>query len=568
MRLFGSHPRHGKKRSWLLLFMLAVMGTLIIPPIMTLIQMSIHRWDGLEMGPLSLENFRVVFIDGFQAVVASSLVYALGSSAIALVFGTALAWVVERTDAPHKALTYAVCFVTFAVPGVVKVIGWILLLGPNAGLLNLVFKSLAGVSFNIFSLAGMIMVESIVWIPIVFFLMSASFKSLDPTLEEAAEMCGAKRWDVFARITFRLAWPSVLAALFLSLIRTLESFEVPTLIGIPAGIDVFTTVIYRAVKGKITPAYGVASAYGILLTLLILVCFPAYLKITAQADRYATITGKAYRPRVLKLGRYRPMAGIGVLAVNGLLLLPLLMLLWVSFQRYHGRVTLASLKRLTLDHYRESLSDVTIISAFTNTFLISALAACAVAVLAALTAWLVLRTHYRSRFILDLLVSTPLILPGVVAGIAFLRTYVNFSLLPIYGTVWLLVLAFAVKYLPFGMRYCYSGLVAIHRELEEVALVSGAPLWRSLMLVVAPLMMPAIFSAWVFTFLHSSRELSIAVFLSSPTTSVIAVRILSLWQDGQVTELSAFSIVVVTVMVLASLMLRRLGAARFGQMAS
>lgn len=546
--------------AWLALGVGAVILVLVIPPLVVLVSASFHRSAGLQEGPLSLDNYRNIFGQDTLNLIKNSLIYAIGSTGVAVIAGVGLAWLVERTTAPFKGAVYFAAFIGLGVPGIVNVIGWILLFGPNAGMINSLAEQL-GLGqplFDIFSMGGMIMVEGLAWTPVVFLLMATPFKYMDPSLEEAGLMSGANRRQIFWRITIRLAWPSALAALILSIIRTLESFETPALIGIPGGIRVLTTEIYLQVTSGLISDYGEASAYSVILILIVMVLLRLYNRQTAHAERFATVTGKGYRPGLVDLGRWRYLGGFVCLSALVIVLLPLAAMAWTSFLPYAQGVSTGSFGQLTTANYTTAFQDSGIIQVMANTLIVGGLSALLVMLLALLTAWVIIRTRTRGRGILDFLASIPLVIPGVVAGIAILRTYMNFPI-PVYGTLFILVIAFVMRYLPYGMRYAVSGILQMHSDLEESAEVSGASLFTRLRRIVLPLCMPALLGGFTFALLNSSSQLAIPLLLSGPDSKVISVSIFDLYQNGQITELAAFSISVTAIIVALSFITYRFG---------
>lgn len=548
-------PPLPQAETWVATVVGSLLVILVVPPLVFLVSTSMHSWDGLRPGPVSLENFQGILSDGVASLelLKNSLIYAGGSTAIAIVAGSGLAWLVERTNTPGKGAIYVAAFVSLAVPGVISVIGWILLFGPDAGLINTLAHriGLEGGFFDIFSMGGMVLVESLSWTPVVFLLMVTPFKFMDPSLEEAGLVSGASRWTVFRRITIRMALPSALAALMLSLIRTLESFEAPALIGIPGGVKVLTTEIYLQIKSGLVPEYGSASAYAVILIVLVAVLLWGYSRQTASGERFATVTGKGFRPAVVDLGRLRIVGGIISWATLLLVLAPLLVLVWASLLPYYRTVSWEALQSLTLDNYASALGRSGIVRSVGNTLVVSVVSGVAVMAISLGAAWVMARTSIRGRRGLDLLASLPLVVPGVVAGIAVLRTYIA-SPIPVYGTIWILAIAFTMRYLPYGMRYAHAGIVQMHPDLEDSARTSGAAFWARIRRVVLPLTLPAMAGGFIFTFLNSSSQLAIPLLLSGPDSQVISVAIFDLYQNGAVTELAAFSVVVTAAIVALS----------------
>lgn len=541
--------RESRGRYVLFFALLAIICLLVFPPIWTLLTTSFHAWDGFIRGDLSLENYASIFdADATYIIILDSVVFALGSSALALIIGTTLAWLTERSNAPFRGVVFVAVFVSFAIPGVVQTIGWVLLLGPRTGVINVVAQSIPGISgpiFDIFSMGGMILVDGVGWAPVVFLLMVPAFQSMDPSLEEAALVGGASPYRAFRTVTFALARPSVLAALLLAVIRSLEAFETPAVLGIPAGIRVLTTEVYRQMKsGGIAPTYGRASAYAVLMFALVLILLWVYTRATKASRKFATITGKGFRPHRADLGRFRWLGGVACLALPAITILPILLLFWASFLPFYAGFSQEAFNTVSLDNYREVLSHPIIFRSVFNTLRVGLITATVATFLTFLVAWVVVRTRVRGRGLLDQIAIFPFVIPGIVAGVAVSRTYVNVSL-PIYGTFLIIVIAYLLLGLPYGMRFAHAGLVKIHSELEESAAVSGAGLARIMLTIIAPLMMPALFAGWIYIFLFSVRHLSSAVLLAGPGNEMLAVTILELWENGQITVLGALSMIII-----------------------
>lgn len=525
--------------------LLIILSYLVIPPLYFTIQSSFYVTRGFEPARLSLDYYTdILTTEGTATMLLNSLQFALGGSLIALVFGTLLAWIVERTNTPFKNMAYLSAFVSFAIPGIIKVIGWILLLGPEAGLINMWARDLLGLKvspFNFFSMGGMIFIEGLVWTPVVFLFMAAPFRSMDPALEESASMSGAGVGKTFYHITLRLALPSVLSVLLLTFVRAIEAFEIPALVGIPGGITVLTTEIYLKLQSGLLPQYGLASAYAVILMVFVSAALFYYSRVTRQAQRFYTITGKGFRPKLIDLGKWRFLATALIFLLPALLVLPILVLFWASFLPYYTAPSFKALSTLTFDNYVSAYGSTNIVGALKNSFWISTISATVTMLLTTIVTWVVIRTNIRGRWLLDHLASFTLVFPGVVLGVALLVTYLTLPI-PIYGTIWILVIAYVTRYVPYGMRFCYPGLLQISKELEESAQMSGAPWGIVLRRIVVPLMMPSLFAGWIWIFLISVRELSVAILLASPGSEVISVAIFEMWENGRITEIGAFSV--------------------------
>ena len=568
---FRSRPRLGLAlraidlRRWLLpVTVAAALLWLVLPPLIFIVQTSLVTNAG---DALTFDHYAAIFssLRGALSLLGDSLIFAIGSDIVAIALGTALAWMTERTDVPFKSMAYIGAFLSFAVPPIVKVIGWILLFGPKAGFINIWLSQLLHVprgTLNVFSMGGMIGIEGLLWAPVVFLLMTVPFRSLDPSLEEAASTSGAGPFQAFRRVTWPLALPSVLAVLLLTGARSLSSFEVPALIGIPAGVHIFTTRIYLLTTQGFVPHYGDSSAYGVVLMLLVgLALYPYYLA-TRQTQRFATVTGKGFRPRVMRLGRWRVLGVALMLLLPLLVVLPTLALLWASLLPYVQQPSARAVQLLTLHNYTRAFADGNVVAATWNSLVIGVASATGGMFLTMLTAWIVVRGRSRARWALDQLTTVPLVIPGIVLGIAVLRAYLTLPL-PLYGTVWILVIAYVTASLPFAIRFCYSGVLTISRELEESAEVSGASWWTTIRKIVLPLMLPALFAGWIGIFMVTFRELTVSLLLVTPSSQVIPVTIWDLWENGSVSELSAFTVALSLALIVLGLVLRRLSQ-RYG----
>lgn len=531
-----------------------VLGLLVIPPILSLIAMSFSDtgMDGAFRG-YTLDHYRQLVEDtDFLAVLFNTVVFAGTATLISLVIGGTLAWLVERTNTPLKRLATLTAIVSLGTPYVLYVMAWLYILGKS-GPANQLFRALtgsSGVLIDPYTLPGMIVVEGFLWSPLVYLMMSATFRMANAEMEEAARMNGATVLDTIRLISLRLAWPAILALAIFVFIRNVESFEVPALVGIPGNVRVLTTDIYLAVK-EFPPDLGHAASFSVIMLVLIAVLIVLYGRIARQADRYASITGKGYRPRPFDLGSGRVVAG-GVIAVIFALVLalPLLALVWMAATPYVGAMSLAGLKGLTFDNFHAVLTEPSYLTLVGNTLVVSVFAATAAMILTGLAGWFAARRK-SGGWIVDQLATVPLIFPGIVLGVAIL----DFSLrlpFPLYGTIWLIGIAYLIRYMPYGMRYSYSGVLQLHKELEEASAASGASLVQTFARVVVPLLSPALMAGWLFIFLIASRELSIAILLSGPRSQVIAVAMLDLWQNGQAGELSALGLLWTVLMVVVA----------------
>jgi iron(III) transport system permease protein len=552
------HVDSGLGGLWVLILVSALV---VLPPFFYLIQDSLMvPLPGFKT-VLGLENYRrVLAINGWQ-LWATTLAFALGSSVLAIGLGFTAAWLLARTNVPFRQTVFVGAFLSLSAPLIVKGIGWILLLGPNNGLINVWLRAwfgLRGTPIELFGLGGMILVEGLLWTPIALLLALPPLGAMDPALEEAAAMCGASRRQVLARVTLPLARPAILAVLLLSFIRALEAFEVPLLIGIPGGVVTVTTALYQSIHSGFVPRYGEASAYAVLLTAAVSVPLFLYYRATRQGAKFATVTGKGFRPSRIDLGWWKIPCAVWVLIVPLSLCAPLLLMLWASFLPLYTTPELGDLGRMSLANYAAVATRDDTVSGLWNSLVVGTVSASAVAAGTLLMSWMVVRRRQAVRWLLDVIVSLPLVFPGIVLGIAVLVQFLNLRFIPVYGTLWIVIFALALKFLPYGMRFSYSSLLAIDRQLEESARMCGAGSFRVLRAIVLPLTMPALAATWIYVFMNAIRDLSTAVLLTGANNSIVSVVILNLWDNGEVPQLAALSILIVAGVTVLGVIFMRL----------
>ncbi len=514
----------------------------------------------------TLKNYIEAYSSSETLVLFSNSVqFAAGTAVLALVIGTGLAWMSERTNTPFKPLFYALSIIPLIIPGILFVVSWIMLASPKIGIINLVLQSLFGtdtVYVDIYSMAGMIWVDGLHYAPIAFLLMTAAFRAMDPSLEESAMMSGASMFQIFRNITLKLAWPAVAASFLILFVRSIESFEVPALLGLPVGIQVFTSSIYDAIHSY-PSNIGLAAAYAI--TLLVITMGGIYMqsRITGQAGKYSTVTGKGFRPRTIDLGRWKYLtAGIFIFYAVLVVILPFIVLLWSSLQKYYSVPSMAALKNVSLTAYKTVIDYPSVGTAVWNSFILSIGSATTVMLLTAIVCWIVLRTKIPGRWLLDNVASVPLVLPGLVMGLAIMVCYLNIGG-GIYGTIWIMFIAYVTRFMPYGMRYNTTSMVQLHKELEESAAMSGASWFTVFRRVVLPLLKPGLLAGWIYIVIVSVRELSSSILLYSPGTEVVSIVIWEMWQNGQYVELSAFGVMLIATLFVFVMLAQWIGK-RFG----
>jgi iron(III) transport system permease protein len=525
-----------------------VLVYLAVLPLLILLRGSFQ----VEVAPrefvLTLQNYKAAYASQYTySTFRNSVIFAAGSAGLSFLMGTILAWLVERTNTPLRVIFVPIAVVPLILPGVLESIAWIFLLSPKFGYLNVALMWLFGLEsppFNVFSLPGMIWVHSVGQVPLAFLMMVAAFKSMDPSLEESAMMSGAGTWSTLRRITLRLLVPTSASVLLILFVRTLESFETPALIGIPARIYVYTSEIYLAFN-EYPPDYGRGAALSVGLLLLSGIGVWLYTRVTREGKKFQTVTGKAFRPRQFDLGAWR-WAGLAFLMSYFLfvILLPFLVLLWASFLPFFATPSWDAIQKLSLENYRYLFGFRPFWDAMQNSVVLALLSATVAMVLTSLVAWIVYKSRLPGAWMLDFLAFVPITIPGIVLGMALILLYVAFPI-PIYGTIWVLLIAYVTRYIPYGMRAASGSILQIHSELEEAAAASGASWWETFKRVTLPLLRPGFAAGWIYVCIVSFREFSTSVLLATGESRVLSILLFTMFEQGQVTVVAAIGILMI-----------------------
>ena len=520
-----------------------ILAVLVLPPLYFLVVGAVSVEEGAQTR-YTLERFVMLLSQrGILISTWNSFVFAIGSALLSLLIGGLAAWLVERTNAPLKSVTYLTNVVALGTPYVLYTSAWLLLLA-RSGPINTWYRQLTGetgVIINVYGMGGMILIEGLLWSPLVFLLLGATLRNFNPALEEAARMSGATTWGTIRRVTLPLSMPAILALSMLVFIRTIEAFEVPALVGLPGRVHVLTTDIYEMMHRTMPPDIGSASALSLILLFIVGALLFWYGRLTRNAEKFATVTGKSFRPNQIDLGAWRPLAGFALAFYFFLLIvLPAFILVWASLLPFYQTFRSQAFPLLTLDNYRAILNSPRYISLVVNTLLIGFVSASVVMLLTAVSAWLTVRKAPGAR-VLDNLGTAPLVFPGIVLGVGVMQFFLQVPV-GIYGTVWIIVWALVINYLPYGVRYSYAGMIQLHRELEEAAAASGATPLTGFRRIVFPLLAPSLVAGWLFIFLLATRALSLPVLLSGPSSQTMAVAMFDLWGNGQGPELAALGL--------------------------
>jgi iron(III) transport system permease protein len=524
-----------------------------------------------SLSRLGLANYIKVWGDpGTYAVMFNSLWFGLGSTVYGIVIAAALAWLVERTNIPGKIWIYAGVPMTLAMPGMLQAIAWVLLASPRIGFINKGLMDVFGLSsppFNIYTLPGMIFIEGLRMVPTAFLMLVPLLRSMDPSLEEAAAMSGARPASALRKVTLGLMLPGLLAVTIYQFTSALEQFEVPGILGLPANIYVFSTKIYAVLHATSSlPAYGEANALAMLYLFVAVLSIYAYSRVITKSERFTVITGKGYRPRLLQLGRWRwPAFGLVLLYLALSTIIPFLVLAYVSFLPYLQAPSARAFAAMSWDNYLTILHTDRIGRTLWNTLVMTTVVATSVVIISFLISIVVVRSKFWGRRLLDQLAFLPHAIPGMVMGLALLWVFLQVDKLGagLFGSLTSLIVAFIIGYMSYGTRVMNAAVLQVHKDLEDAAKVSGAPQWRVFWRVFFPLLQPAFVGVWIWTVLHVVRSAGKPLILTSGAENeVLAVLIWNMWDQGSIEGAAAIGTLLMLALLVISLVVRQFGFGR------
>ena len=522
-----------------------------------------------SLSTMGLVNYIKVYSDpGTIELFVNTVIYVAGSTALGLVLAVSLAWLVERTNMPGKTLVYAGVPMSLAVPGMLQAMAWVLLFSLRIGFVNNTLKDWFGADapiINVYSLGGMVVLEALRLVPTAFLMLLPLMRSMDPALEEAAAVSGARPSSALRKVTLRLLAPGLVAVMIYQAMTALEVFEIPGILGLPAGIYVFSTKIYAIVRtATFMPVYGQANALAMVYLVIAVGTTYFYARMISRAERYTIVTGKGYRPRQQDLGKWKyPALACALLFLFVAVVVPFLVFLYTSFLPYLQAPSWNALKVMTLKNYRLLSQYEKVGSALQNTVVMVTVTATATVLLSFLVSIVVVRSKFWGRKLLDQLAFVPHAIPGIVMGIAFFWLFLKLDFLPIYGTVWAISIGFTISFLAYGTRAMNAALLQIHKELEEAAYVSGASPWRAMRRVIVPLLMPTFAGIWIWVVLHAVRVAGMPLILyEGPNNQVLSILIWNMWDDGYVPAVAAIGTLLMIALVLLTVVIRLLSFRR------
>jgi iron(III) transport system permease protein len=528
--------------------LIVIVGFLTLCPVLMLLVGSFSQ--GLTgFGSFTLHKYVIAYTDPFLAdVVFNTVIFVFGASSFATLLALFLSYLNTRTNIPFKTVFSVLSIVPMMIPHLLFAASWALLLNPSNGLLNLVLKNLFGLHhppLDIYSLWGMIFVEGLLNMPIAYLIIAPAMASFDVSLEESSRVSGAGLWKTLLRVTLPVLRPAILAAFILGVVRSLASYAVPRVLGTPGRVDVLATYLYEMISTGFAPDYGQAAALGMSVLSAAIVLILIYRVLTAESEKFVTISSRGFKPTVIDLKRARmPLfVIIGLLCIL-MIVVPVVVLFYTSMIPYSMVPGMRAFSLMSWQNWTAVLHDHLTLQALKNSIFLALVGATLGVLLSLFVAYVVVKIRTAASALLETLSFLSFSFPGLVIGIGFMWFFVQ---TPLYATLTALLLAYIAAYLPYGVRPLASAFVQVHSHLEESSLVCGAGALTTMRRIIAPLLISGITSAWILMATMFIRELTVSVVLSRPGSEVLAVRILNYADDGLWGKLSALGIIMILI---------------------
>lgn len=534
------------KKSKLVYFLILIVSFLTVCPVIMLLLGSFLNNLGNFNG-FTLEKYITAYTDPeFLNIVYNTVVFVLGSAIFATILAIFLSYMNTRTDIPFKFLFKIISIIPMMIPHILFSISWVLLLNPSNGILNTAIMSIFGLSespFNIYSLSGMIFVEGLLDLPIAYLIIAPAMSSFDISLEESSKVCGASNIKTFFRITLPILRPAIAAAFILVIVRSLASFAVPSVIGMPGRIYVLSTHIYRVISSGFSADYGMAAAIGVSALAASIILIYIYRHLVSETSKFVTISSRGYKPALINLKNYRyPLFFVVGFISFILIVVPVAVLFYTSLTPYVMVPTKRAFSMMSLKNWYEVISDPISMLSLKNSLFLGITGATLGVLLSVFVSYAIVKVKSKAAGFLESLSFLSFSFPGIVIGVGFMWFFVK---TPLYGTIWALLIGYIATYLPYGIRPISSAFIQIHDSLEESSKVCGASYLTTLTKIIVPLLMPGIISSWILMSTMFFRELTLSVVLSRPGSEVLAVQILRFSEDGLWGKLSALGIIMI-----------------------
>ncbi|PKN43555.1 MAG: ABC transporter permease [Deltaproteobacteria bacterium HGW-Deltaproteobacteria-18] len=548
-------------RSKLTFSLIFIVGVLTVCPVVMLVIGSFS--EGLTaFGTFTLQKYVEAYTDPALAeIILNTVVFVLGSSTLATVLALFLSYLNNRTDIPCKFMFRIISIIPMMIPHILFSVSWALLLNPSNGLINLVLKQvlfLDHAPLNIYSLWGMILVEGLLDLPIAYLIIAPAMASFDVALEESSKVCGASPLRTLLRVTLPVLRPAILAAFILGVVRSLASFAVPSVIGMPGRVYVLATHLYQMIATGFSVDYGKAAAIGMSVLAASVTLILVYRALTSESEKYVTISSRGYRPTVIPLkGARIPLFAVVALLSFVLIVLPVVVLFYTSLVPYSMVPSARAFSLMSWKHWIEVLKDPISLLSLKNSLMLGLGGATLGVTLSVFVAYTIVKVRTRAAGILESLSFLSFSFPGIVIGMGFMWFFVR---TPLYATIWALLIGYIATYLPYGIRPLASAFIQVHSHLEESSLVCGASRMTTMRRIIIPLLVPGMVSGWILMATMFVRELTLSVVLSRPGTEVLAVQILRFAEDGLWGRLSALGIMMIFISTILVILANLVGA--------
>lgn len=534
------------KKPTLTTTLIVIVGFLTLCPVIMLLLGSFSE-DFVSFGQFTASKYIEAYTDpDFADILLNTVIFTVGSALVATLLALFLAYVNTRTDLPFKFVFKIIAIVPMMIPHILFSVSWVLLLNPSNGTLNRLVMDLFGLQdalFNIYSLPGMILVEGLLDLPIAYLIIAPAMSAFDVSLEESSKVCGASNLRTLMRITLPVLRPAILASAILVIVRSLASFAVPSVIGMPGRIYVLSTHIYRNVSSGFAADFGKAAAIGMSALAASITLIYLYRYLTSESGKFVTISSRGFKPALIKLkkAKYPLFVFVGILSFI-LILLPVMVLFYTSMLPYSMVPSAKAFSLMSWNNWIEVLKDPISLLSLKNSLFLGVVGATIGTTLSIFVSYVIVKVRSTASGILESLSFLSFSFPGIVIGVGFMWFFVR---TPLYGTITALLIGYIATYLPYGIRPISSAFVQIHSHLEESSRVCGASPFYTLRRIVIPLLIPGIVSGWILMASMFLRELTLSVVLSRPGTEVLAVQILHFAEDGLWGKLSALGIIMI-----------------------
>lgn len=526
---------------------------LMLLPLGAIFRASLWDDTGITFG----RYLEVFTNEQFLKAIWNTVIISTWVGVVAVIIGALLAWLVTRTDLPWKKSIRALVMASFVTPPFLGAFAWTLLAGPNAGALNKLYRAVTGSEeaiFNIFTMPGLIFVMTLYSFPFVFSMIANVCELISSDLEDAAEILGANKWRTAWTVTLPLALPALIGGFILAFLHSLSLFGAPAILGLPAGLHTITTQIWTLFQYP--PRLDMAAAFSVPLLLATMVLIVAQKKILGRKG-YSTVGGKGGQKRLIRLGWGRVPV---LLFVLGILSLSVFLPYWILLK---AALSKAWALPLTWDNFTLHNLSFTFFEygdtqlAIYNTFKLGLITATVGTLLATLIAYITNRNLFRGARYLSFFALAPLVIPGIVLAVGLFIAYTRPPLV-LYGTIWILFVAFLTKEMPIGFSQAESTFKSIHPELEDASRIIGANRLTTLKDITAPLARSGLIAAWSFIFIGVIRELSAAILLFAPQSKVVSVVIFDLKEEGQIGVIAVLGILLLLVSFAVIITVQRL----------